>query len=181
MYYRNDRKNRNGKAGRTRVNVDATIEMKAEVRQVLLHSQLTSFNTYKMLCYSLDWLLQNQSRKLGNSRCLPGAIAKSHHRSDVFLHGQRSTQSNVDSSITNSLDQANVTLSNLHALCKRLKVSTSGSLTTVDLNWKTWIREQSKVKKVKRDLKSVTMQLMTALGALNAYVTVLFYEESRCS
>ena len=96
--------------------------------------------------------------------------------SGVSRSDQRVAPSNVDSSVINSLDQANVTLSNLYALCKRLKISTPESIKAVTFERVTWVKEQKKVKKIRKDLKKVTIQLMTALGALNAYVGCLHFQ-----
>ena len=93
--------------------------------------------------------------------------------SGTFLPNQLVAQSNVDNSVINSLDLANTTLSDLHALCKRLKVFTLEPTDAAIFDKMTWLREQRRVKKIEKDLKNAAIQLMTALGALNAYVICL--------
>ena len=89
--------------------------------------------------------------------------------SGVSFPGQRAGEINIDTSITNSLQQANDMVINLEEFYKRLKVSSTGSPGVVTFNRNLWIREQGKVKKMKEDLRNIRLKLTTALGALNAY------------
>ena len=90
--------------------------------------------------------------------------------SGVPFPGHRAEEKNIDTSIINSLKQANSTVTNLEAFYKRLKVSNPGSTGAFTFDKTLWIREQRRIKRIKEDIRNVRIKLTTALGALNAYV-----------
>ena len=83
--------------------------------------------------------------------------------------GQRAGDINIDTSITNSLRQANDLITNLEIFYNHLKVSSPGPTGTVTYERTVWLREQRRIKRMKEDLKSVRIKLTTSLGALNVY------------
>ena len=84
--------------------------------------------------------------------------------------GNRTSEANLDTCITNSLSQASGIVVDLEAFYTRLNVVTSKSTGTINFEKSLWIRKQRKIEKLKEDLRNVRLKLMTALGALNAYV-----------
>ena len=92
---------------------------------------------------------------------------------EVPFPGQQAGKINVDTSIINSLKQANDLVVDLEVFYKRLKVSSTGAAGTITFDKLLWAREQRRLNRMRDDFKSIRIRLMTALGALNAYVSLI--------
>ena len=97
------------------------------------------------------------------------AIRDALQRQQVITLSPSVTGSGYHASITSSLQQAWDKLQELEALYSRLKPITSSTSAPPKLSKVAWLREQSKVRQMLDDLRTVRLKLSGALGMLNLY------------
>ena len=83
-----------------------------------------------------------------------------------------SMTSDINTSITSSLQHAINTTAKLEVLYGRLKISSAGTSTgPIKFNTVAWLREQRNIRQIQQDLRSVRIKLAGALSILNSYVS----------
>ena len=97
------------------------------------------------------------------------ALRDAFQRQRVTVLPPSVTGSGYHASVTSSLQQALDKAQELEALHDRLKLIAPDASGLLKLSSVKWVREKSKVRRMRDDLKTVRLQLVGVLGILNLY------------